>query len=502
MRYFRFNYLFWLMIFLLGLSTPFNKVLAKESNKLDRGCFNEVKTEINEIVTKGEFKRSRWGILIQFLDSGETLYSLDAEKYFIMASNVKLLTTAAALVELRSPFRLRTSAFVTGDVPHLKTLRVVGKGDPSFTTKQLQSLAQQLKRNGVRNISRVIVEDSYFKQSGINDSWEWEDIFFAYATAINSLILNENSVMLTLFPQRQNLPVRLSWSDAIAARQWQVNNRTRTSSPNNDNTLEVRGNLGYSKLNLQGELAVDAAPETFDLSIIDPARYFLESFLKVLAEEGIKVEKATVVNISKPVRGEEKEKERELAFVESESLARLIQETNQESNNLYAEALLQILGSEAGDRNGIEAIKKILTQLGVNPDSYVLVDGSGLSRHNLVSPEAIIETLRLMARHPEAKVYQNSLTVAGVNGSLKEHFKNTLLEGNLQGKTGTLSGNLALSGYLNLPKVEPLVFSITVNQSDRSVADLRETIDEIAIALSQIESCSSFNQMNAELKKF
>jgi D-alanyl-D-alanine carboxypeptidase/D-alanyl-D-alanine-endopeptidase (penicillin-binding protein 4) len=485
--YFKVNYFMSLMIVLIGLQIPYDNALANANKKLDRACLSEVKSEIDEIVTREEFKRSRWGILIQFLDSGETLYSLDAEKYFIVASNVKLLTTAAALVELRSQFRLRTSAYVTGEVPHLKTLRVVGKSDPSFTTKQLQSLAQQLKRNGVRTISQVIVEDSYFKQSSINASWEWEDIFFAYATSINSLILNKNSVALTLFPQRQNLPVRLSWSDAIAARQWQLDNQTRTTSQNNESSLEVRGNLGNSSLNLRGEIAIDAEPETLDLSIPEPDRYFLKSFLKVLAEEGIRVKKGMISQVSNSLV-----KEREIAFVESESLGRLIKETNQESNNLYAEALLQILGSESGDRDGIEAVKKILTRLGVNPNSYVLVDGSGLSRHNLVSPEAIIETLRLMAKHPEAKAYQDSLTVAGVNGSLEERFQNTLLEGNLRGKTGTLSGNLALSGYLNLPKVEPLVFSITVNQSDRSVAELRETIDEIAIALSQIESCSSF----------
>ncbi|MCU0536358.1 MAG: D-alanyl-D-alanine carboxypeptidase/D-alanyl-D-alanine-endopeptidase, partial [Hydrococcus sp. Prado102] len=365
-----------------------------------------------------------------------------------------------------------------------ETLRIVGKGDPSFTSDRLKDLVRQLKNQGVRQISKVIVEDSYFKQTGINYSWEWEDIFFSYGTSINSLILNENAVTLTMTPRLNDLSLKLEWSDPIAARQWQIENQTRTIPKETPNNVEVRGIFGTSILDIKGEMVLDSEPDTWDLAIIDPSQYFLETLLRLLTNEGIEVEQGLVTK-----RSQTNLPEKELAFVESEPLAILIQKTNQESNNLYAESLLQILGSESKDSTGIEAVQKQLTELGVDPDSYVLVDGSGLSRHNLVSPEAIAQTLRLMAKTPQAKVYRESLAVAGVSGTLESRFKNTLVEGNLQAKTGTLSGNVALSGYLTVNGSQPLILSIIVNQSNRSVSELRDAIDEIVITLSHFQSC-------------
>jgi D-alanyl-D-alanine carboxypeptidase/D-alanyl-D-alanine-endopeptidase (penicillin-binding protein 4) len=466
------------------------KVLANSvQNSFERKiddvtCPSNLNAAIDNIINRSEFMRSRWGILIQKLDSQETLYSLDFQKYFLPASNVKLLTTAAALLRLGSQFRIRTSVYGTGNVPNLNTIRIVGKGDPTVTTEQLKNLVQQLKDRGVRQISKVIVEDSYFKQTGINSSWEWEDIFFSYGTSINSLILNENSVTLTTIARLNEQPLKLDWSDPIAARQWQIENQTRTAPKETLNNLEIRGIFGTSILEINGEMAINAESDTWDLAIIDPSQYFLESLLQILTAEGIKVEQGLVTKRS-PTNLSEKE----LAFVESEPLAILIQETNQDSNNLYAESLLQILGSESENSTGVKAVQQQLTQLGVAPDSYVLVDGSGLSRHNLVSPEAIAQTLRLMAQTPHAKVYRDSLAVAGVSGTLESRFKDTLVEGNLQAKTGTLSGNVSLSGYLTLKGSQPLILSIMVNQSNRSVSELRDAIDEIVITLSHYQSC-------------
>jgi D-alanyl-D-alanine carboxypeptidase/D-alanyl-D-alanine-endopeptidase (penicillin-binding protein 4) len=134
-------------------------------------------------------------------------------------------------------------------------------------------------------------------------------------------------------------------------------------------------------------------------------------------------------------------------------------------------------------------MKATLTALGVNPESYVLADGSGLSRKNLVSPEAIAQTLKLMAQTPQASVYRASLPTAGVSGSLQHRFLNTTAQGNLHAKTGTLSGVSALSGYLDVPGYQPLVVSIMVNQSDQSTTTLRQAIDEIVVLLTRLGSC-------------
>jgi D-alanyl-D-alanine carboxypeptidase/D-alanyl-D-alanine-endopeptidase (penicillin-binding protein 4) len=186
--------------------------------------------------------------------------------------------------------------------------------------------------------------------------------------------------------------------------------------------------------------------------------------------------------------------EREVAAIVSPPLSQLIEETNQESNNLYAESLLKTLGanpSRTADSSaaGLDVVKSSLTDLGVNPQSYVLTDGSGLSRHNLVSPEALVQTLRGMAQTPVAALYQASLPVAGVSGTLYKRFQKTPAQGILKAKTGSMSGVSTLAGYLNSPHFPPLVFSILVNQSDQSGKVLRQAIDEMVLLLTRLRSC-------------
>ncbi|NEO48385.1 MAG: D-alanyl-D-alanine carboxypeptidase/D-alanyl-D-alanine-endopeptidase, partial [Moorea sp. SIO4A3] len=113
----------------------------------------------------------------------------------------------------------------------------------------------------------------------------------------------------------------------------------------------------------------------------------------------------------------------------------------------------------------------------------------GLSRHNLASPFAIAQTLRLMAQTPLAQVYRESLATAEVSGTLGDRFRDTAAVGKLQAKTGTLSGVSALSGYLDIPNYQTLVFSILVNQSDQSVTTLYRAIDEIVLLLTRLGYC-------------
>ncbi|MCA1991119.1 MAG: D-alanyl-D-alanine carboxypeptidase/D-alanyl-D-alanine-endopeptidase [Coleofasciculus sp. S288] len=482
-------------------------------------CSSQLETAIDAVTRRSEFARSRWGIAIETLSTPNTLYRRDAERYFIPASNVKLLTTAAALRQLSPQFRIRTSVYGTGTIPNLASLRVVGRGDPSLTTAELTNLAQQLKRQGVRRVQQLIVDNSYFQKSGINPTWEWEDIHYAYGTSVNSLILNQNAVTLTLVPQQPGQPLQLSWNDLVAARQWRVENQSRTAAAGTKNSVEVTGVMGQRLLHIKGELAADSQPDSWNLAIPDPAHYFLESFRLILASQGITVARSEVtvspesahtklnsVVVSDtgtppnhsphrvlPLIATWYQSMTELAVVESPPLAELVMETNQESNNLYAEALLQTLGTEVSREStpdtGVTAVKLVLTELGVDPESYVLADGAGLSRHNLVSPDAIAQTLQLMVQTPQASVYRASLPIAGVTGTLRDRFRNTSAQGNLRAKTGTLSGASALSGYLDVPDYQPLVVSIIVNQSDQSTATLRQAIDEIILLLTRLRSC-------------
>ncbi len=483
-----------LALSILLLTTPafttkiFAQDIPKPSATIDESqnlCHADLGKEIDAIINRPEWKRSRWGILIQPLNSDTPIYSHDSDRYFTPASNVKLLTTAAALLQLGSQFRIRTSAYATGVAPNLTSLRIVGRGDPSFTTVQLKELVRQIKNKGILHIEKLIVDDSYFPKPNINSSWEWSDLSTYYAPSINSLILNENAVTLTLLPQQIGQSLQLKWSNSIASRQWRVENETITAPAKTESGIEIDTLYGEPTLQIKGKRAIDSKPDEWHLSVVDPATYFLQSLSVALMNEGIIVRQGLVVDRHTPLNQEAWERSQEIAAIESPTLANLIQTTNQDSNNLYAESLLKIIGVTANNSDRLEVLKQKLTELGVDSENYNLVDGSGLSRHNLVSPSAIVQTLKQIYNTPESEIYRQSLPIAGVSGTLKNRFKNTLVEANLQAKTGTITGNSALSGYLQLANNETLVFSIMVNQSDESGVILRRAIDEIVLLVSR-----------------
>ncbi|MEG4573180.1 D-alanyl-D-alanine carboxypeptidase/D-alanyl-D-alanine-endopeptidase [Microcoleus sp. N3A4] len=460
-------------------------------------CPGELGAQVDAIANRPEFSRSRWGILIQPLSSTATLYSRDAQKYFIPASNVKLLTTAAALQKLGADFRIKTSVY-SGENG---SLFVAGRGDPSIAEPQLKSLAQQLKQRGISQINQLIGDDSYFQGSAVNPNWEWEDAQAGYGAPINSLIFNQNAIELLLSPQAIGQPLKVTFAEPKLANQWQIQNNSVTVAQNESEFIEVGREFDRPAIRVSGQLKVGAESEPAYVAVVNPANNFLQHFQQVLAAEGIPVKQAFVASASGNFH-------QELATVESPAMAELVKETNRESNNLYAEVLLRLLGKvtdkmplpqtltgkmpvpqEDTGEIGLKELKTALTQLGVNPNSYILADGSGLSRHNLISPEALVQTLRFMANSPAASIYRQSLPIAGESGTLKNRLNITPNRVILQAKTGTLSGVSALSGYIEVPNYEPLVFSIIVNQSDLSAAKMRSATDEIVLLLNRLRRC-------------
>ncbi|MEG4204700.1 D-alanyl-D-alanine carboxypeptidase/D-alanyl-D-alanine-endopeptidase [Microcoleus sp. Pol7_A1] len=450
-------------------------------------CPGELGAQVDAIANRPEFSRSRWGILIQPLSSTATLYSRDAQKYFIPASNVKLLTTAAALQKLGADFRIKTSVY-SGENG---SLYVAGRGDPSIAEPQLKSLAQQLKQRGISQVNELIGDDSYFQGSAVNANWEWEDAQAGYGAPINSLIFNQNAIELLLSPQDLGQPLKVTFAEPKLANQWQIQNNSVTVAQSESEFIEVGREFDRPAIRVSGQLKVGAESEPAYVAVVNPANNFLQHFQQVLAAEGIPVKQAFVAS-------EPRNLNQELATVESPPMAELVKETNRESNNLYAEVLLRLLGKvtdkmpvpqEDTGEIGLKELKTALTQLGVNPNSYILTDGSGLSRHNLISPESLVQTLRSMANSPAASIYRQSLPIAGENGTLKNRLNITPNRVVLQAKTGTLSGVSALSGYIEVPNYEPLVFSIIVNQSDLSAAKMRSATDEIVLLLNRLRRC-------------
>jgi serine-type D-Ala-D-Ala carboxypeptidase/endopeptidase (penicillin-binding protein 4) len=446
-------------------------------------CPAQVSANIDAVVNRTLFSRARWGILVQPLGSNQTLYNRDAQKYFTPASNTKLLTTAAALQQLGTNFRIRTSVYQDS----AGVLRVVGRGDPSFSDRQLQALAKQLKAKGINQINQLIADDSYFQGDIVHPSWQWEDLYSDYGAPVSSLNLNQNVFGIRIAPQAVGKPIQVSWTDGNEARLWQLANQSVTVGQNQDNTLNITRDLSGRILRVQGQLPANVEPFLVSIPVVDPNYYFLRRFRSALAAERIILGQTSVGTAKN---------QQELAAVQSPALSELLMEINQNSNNLYAESLLRAIAFKQPRKPnqftvdaGLEVLKTTLTQLGVDPMGYVLVDGSGLSRRNLISPLALVQTLQGMAKSPAASVFRVSLPVAGKSGTLKFRFRDTPAEGIVQAKTGTMTGVVSLSGYVNAPKYQPMVFSIIVNQTEQSARVVRQAMDEIVVTLAQLQKC-------------
>jgi D-alanyl-D-alanine carboxypeptidase/D-alanyl-D-alanine-endopeptidase (penicillin-binding protein 4) len=459
------------------------EVLPASTTKLI--CPAQLDTAIDNVINRPLFKRARWGVLVKPLSSTQTLYSRDAQKYFIPASTTKLLTTAAALQQLGANYRIRTSIYSSGN----SVFRLVGRGDPSLTDTQLTALAKQLQLKGVRQVQKLVVDDTYIKGDIVHPSWQWEDIQSDYGAPVNSLIVNQNVFGLKLQPESVGKPLKIEWADFHEATRWRVINQSVATEENQPTFINISRDLKQPVLRIQGQLAVNSEPQSISLPVVDPAEYFLRRFRRTLSSEKIKLGE-TLVSASAS------NNEQEVAAVLSPPLSELLAQTNIDSNNLFAESLLRAIAikkqptqNQASADVGLEVLQETLTQLGVDSTSYILVDGSGLSRKNLITPEALVQTLEAMAKSPLAPVYRASLPIAGKTGTLKNRFRNTPAEGIVQAKTGTMTGVVALAGYVYTRSYQPVVFSIMVNQTEQPARVVRQAMDEIVVMLAQLQRC-------------
>lgn len=455
-------------------------------------CPAQLPAALNRIATRSSVQ---WSVLVQTQGTAGNrinLYNRNAGTLLSPASNNKLLTTAAALTQLGPQYRLRTVVTGTGSGANLNTLRIMGQGDPSLTTAQLTTLVQQLSQKGIRQVGQLIGDDTYFRGAAVNPYWQASDTLAGYGAPVNSLMLNQNSIELTLFPQRVGQPLRIQWNDPTDASDWRINNRTTTVSASQGEYVDAyRASSGWV-VTVEGQLRAGAASELVAASIPNPGNYLIQKFRNALTKANIQVNQATVVKSSSAPPGET-----ELAAISSPPLAQLLQETNRESNNTYAEALLKTVGRVQAPSNqdataaGVAAIKTILAPLGVNPNRYSMIDGSGLAARNRASAEAFVQTLQAMAQSPHASIYRASLPVAGVSGTLKNRFRNTPVQGRLQAKTGTIGGVVSLSGYLTPTSYAPVVLSIIGNYGNDSTANVRKDVDDMVLTIAQLRSCGN-----------
>jgi D-alanyl-D-alanine carboxypeptidase/D-alanyl-D-alanine-endopeptidase (penicillin-binding protein 4) len=271
--------------------------------------------------------------------------------------------------------------------------------------------------------------------------------------------------------------------------------------------LNVDRGLASDELVVKGSIALDDKGYTGGIGISQPALLFSYLLRASLEQHGVKIKgktrtidnrsggslitqsPATLTALSTgltPV---------EIASMQSVPFSAIAAQTLKPSQNLYTELILRTLGNvvvptvnspntdRTSESDGLEVVKTFLREAGIPPSSLVLSDGSGLSRNDMVTAEATLQLLTYMHSHKYASTFRDALSIAGVDGTLRNRFKGTAAENNLRGKTGTLSSASSLSGYVRDAAGEELAFSIMVNNYPQDSEPRANCIEPIAILL-------------------
>jgi serine-type D-Ala-D-Ala carboxypeptidase/endopeptidase (penicillin-binding protein 4) len=456
---------------------------------------------IDAIVSRPELAPASWGIEVRSLSTGRTLYARSAEKAFRPASNMKLVTTAAALDAYGPDARLRTTVETAGRLDGLGRVLgdayLVGRGDPDLSarftpgrpTAAFEEMADALVAAGVRRIEgRLVGHEGTFTGDRRGPDWAWDDLAWGYGAEVSALSFADNLVEASLKPgERVGDAAVLDVAPRLGC--VAVSSSVTTSEPRpatapaaaDEETVSVRREPGSNEVRFSGNLPLGGS-WTGELSVSDPARCAARVFADVLEAKGVRVT-GGVATTSEPLPPGT----RLLAAHESPTIAEIVRVVNKESQNLHAEMLLRLVGLKAkGDGSaaaGHGAVTEFLKRLGVPDAGWGLADGSGMSGFDLLTPRGLVALLAAMDRHPCAAALRDSLPVAGVDGTLEKRMKGTPAEGRLVAKTGTMHLARALAGYVTTVRGERLAFAIVVNNHEGRAREATAAIDDIGVAL-------------------
>jgi D-alanyl-D-alanine carboxypeptidase/D-alanyl-D-alanine-endopeptidase (penicillin-binding protein 4) len=455
-------------------------------------CVTSLDADLAQIIATADISSyASWGIALSTLDRTLT-YQYQGDRAFVPASNVKLFTTAAALLDLGANWQAATQVYWNRD-----RLILRGGGDPTLTGDDLNDLAIQTIQNLPESttIDHLVLDDGYFQGDTIDPHWEWEDTQAGYGAPVNATIVDRNAVPLTLVPQRVGRSLAVQFERPEDADRWTVENRSRSVSESEPEWLEVERDWRSNTIAIRGQLISGSPSEPVAVSMSDPAGYALSEFHQALSDYGLSIPDTTIHNAAFGVGTV-------VASHTSPPLVNLITTTNHHSDNLFAEALLRHLGTNSrGSRldqttreRGLQQVRDVLQrELNLDPDRYRIQDGSGLSRQNSIAPERFVSLLQAMANSAAASPFIASLPVLGESGTLASW--SPLSSGAIvRAKTGSMTGIYALSGYLAPPgsatqSPNTIAFSIIINHSDASYGVTQSAVADLLMQIDQLQRC-------------
>lgn len=476
---------------------------------MTRADVERFRVQVERTLEAAPAGKSFWGVLVADADTGETLYGLNADRYFRPASVTKLFTTALALTKLGPAYRFRTTIESTGTLDPNGRLRgdlvLVGRGDPTLSNrkfpyaeklehegppeKALAEMADAVVAKGVKQIEGdVIADDTYFPYERFPPGWGVDDIKFGFGAAVSAIAVNDNTFSIDVRPgEHTGAP---AWLDVTPwAGYYTLVNEITTGPPDSKMKLDLVWEPDSREVVLRGLMPLQAEPPSLLLAIPQPAEYAAALLTRLLEERGVRVygqararHASTVVDPPASV-----DASTVLAERVSPLLSEIIRMTNKTSQNLYAEMLLHAVArAETGTGSleaGLKAEEDFLKAAGIAENEFYFTDGSGLSRSNLVTPRALVTLLRYAARQRWGEELLSSLPVAGKDGTLTDQMKDTAAAGRIRAKTGSLEHAKGMAGFATTRAGAHLVFAMFGDNYTMHGRDAGAVLDAVAVAM-------------------
>jgi D-alanyl-D-alanine carboxypeptidase/D-alanyl-D-alanine-endopeptidase (penicillin-binding protein 4) len=469
---------------------------------------DELRERLGEIFGNTTWRGATWGVMVRSLDTGDTLYAVEPDEPLAPASNLKLLTTAAALRILGPDYRFRTYLLTDGEVVNGVVegdLVLYGTGDPGISDRfyrrkdeVFELLIDQLVAAGIHTIKGDLVGDASFLPGPLRPSgWHPGDLNDGFAGAVSALSFNENVVSFRVVPGAVGeAPSVYTIPDHAGL---QVINDARTVASDARPRLAILRDEPLEPVRVEGRLLSNSRDVWREMTVPVPAHFAASVFEATLEARGVALEgivrtvdsrQRSVLGyggLSAPAFG--KRGARVLARHVSDPLSAYLAVVNKESNNLFAELVFRLLGRTTSGVGSPEssaaAVRTALDEIGVDMSNVVQLDGSGLSSGSRVSASTFVDIIESMASSTTWPEYWGSLPEAGRRGELGRMYS-TLAAGNLRAKTGTIEGVSALSGVVRSRAGERLAFSLLVNGT-RSNSRAKATENQVGVLLASFD---------------
>ena len=413
-------------------------------------------------------RTSEVGITVFDLTIGEYLFQYQDEKLYRPASTEKVVTSVTALATLGTDYTMDTRLQYTGKIENdtLKgNLYLIGGFDPEFMDDDLDSLVDVIAQSGIRYIADTLAADVSMMDSVYwGNGWSWDDVPDSFQPYMSPLMLNRGCVDVTVIPTvKDSLP---AIECVPASDYYQVDNDGITNNPQAGNLRITRNWLHNGNLiHVTGNVAKKT---TRTLSIYTSKDFFFHTFISRLKAKGIEAKTTAFADcpendsltVVSPL------------FTLQRSIGEVLTQMMKESDNLCAESMFYHMAhhhtqqKRVKDNDGSDAINHFIKEsLGLNPDYYNIIDGSGVSLYNYISPRLLLEYLKYAYYHAEIfQPFYEALPIAGVDGTLKSRMKKSKAYRNVHAKTGTVTGVSSLAGYAKAPNGHQLAFAI-INQN-------------------------------------